>query len=223
MPDLEHPLRVLRVHAGLTQAQLAYRVRGGSNFPEKLTEQYIRRAEQGLVGDDTNLAPIVGVLLRVIKERADNEERISPEEAVESVKGLLGAYALRFAAPSLLHCEQNMDGVNLSEQVRRCIKDWYYLKRRACWYVIDQGDYGEFPRHFATIREFRLEVSRRIGEGPTLYSFCRALALHLFVIQRFEKSTKRIDTISEWPKDLRTAMKIMGVDLSQITIGGKGG
>lgn len=217
MDKLEHPLRVLRVLAGLTQRQLADRVDSRVDFPETLTEQYIRKAEQGLVGDDTNLAPIVGCLLSVIKERHELEERISPNDAVEAVKGLLGSYALRYSASVLLDCERNLDGVPYSEQIRRCIKDWYYLRRRASALRIDSG---ELPTAFNTVREFREEVCRRLGIRPTVYAFCRALALHPFVIQRFEKQ-RVVTTISEWPKDLRTAMGILGVDLSQVTIGAK--
>jgi hypothetical protein len=220
MDNKSHPLRVLRSLAGLTQRQLANRVEPQDNFSEELTTQYIARAEKGLVGDDTNLSPIISALFTTLHERNRDEGRISIYDALEAVRGILAGQASKLEYGGNLSIDGRHDASFAT--VEGYIRDWRILLRTEVGTSLNPDSVALLERTvYDSFGSFRKAFAEAVGIRTSLYDFCRVLALHPFLIQRFEEDHRRggIPTSGiQFPKDLRYALGVVGLDVGEIVI-----
>jgi transcriptional regulator with XRE-family HTH domain len=208
---------VLRVKAGLTQRQLAQRV--NDLFPrleDSPSEQYIRRAEKGLVGEDTDLSKIIAVLVVTIKERNRYEDRISVDDTLSTIRGILVGHASEIEAPRLLAADGDLLDINDRQKVEHYVHDWFYLKRYGAR-LSSSGIDSLSNRTFATAKDFRHALCGALGVPDRVYGLCSELGLHIFVVQRFEGNRHFLG----WPKDYRKALVTIGLDPDAIKIGVK--
>lgn len=210
-----HPIEKLRNVAGLTQYQLAKRT--------GVTDQYIRRAEKGLIGTNTDLRDIEEVLRTVIENRED--------------RGMYAMYLSTILANQGVEVRLNGLGINLSKgySLSELVSNWYAIKWAVAKKNLDDEFLEKFAnKDFATFREFRELLQSRLpttkpnyngpGAKKTLYNFCVDLGLHPFLIQRFEREHGALsapDTAVSWPTDLTTALHRLGVPIGGITFTGR--
>lgn len=208
--QITNPVRHLRDAAGLTQYQLA-------NLAFT-TEQYILRAEKGMVGTATDLSNILDTLKHTIDTRHNLEDRISYAKTIGELHTsyLIVANALTY--PSILNCDT--DNIN----AKGLIADWYLLMRALVAAKLGPAKRECLSRNYSEFKELRVALCHKLKLEPTLYSFCAVLGLHPYVVQRFEKLHPERGEMppgiaAYWPEDIRLAWTQIGVEWQGISFG----
>lgn len=210
-----HPLKHLRIASGLTQAQLARRV--------GVTEQFVRRAELGLLGTTTDITPLFRLTIMAINDRQQLEGRKELATALLELRVEYINFAETSRLTEQLRCEiiDNTNTKTAMDLVKDLEKDYYTLIR-----FISKQIIGEFKYHdYGTVRDFIWDFNKQAGnEVTSIYAFCRSLGLHLFPVQRWHinNNYKKFDgrNKADWPADLYTALVEVGVDPSKVQANG---
>ncbi len=216
--NLINPLRHLRLAAGLTQGQLANLVKSQVLIGDYVTEQYIRRAEKGLVGTDTDLSNILSVLHAVINARHSTEDRVSYTNVIRVLSTSMVAVASELDYPHVINSDVN------SVDAEGLVADWYSLKRALIHKKLGEDKCNCLARNYNSFKEFRLALSHALNIEPTMYSFCVMLGLHPYVVTRFEQmhpvGGEMPPGISNyWSEDLRVALSQAGINWKEISFG----
>lgn len=239
-----HPVRHLRLAAGLTQRQLADRVSVATN--KAMSEQWISRVEKGLLGEDSDLSDIYTALHAIITVRHAEEGRDSWQEEVLFLKTNLYNAVCTWKTSSAW-VEQNTEINNLllsgSRASRnlglyRLTQDWYLVQRFvAKHWLIDTAPVYDFMIEtnmftWRTADDFMKSLVSFTArkDNPvslSLYAFCMMFKLHPYTIQRWASAHGPASAPLEpgvaasWPDGLRTALEAIGFPWDRVRFTGR--
>lgn len=236
-----HPVKHLRIAAGLTQVQLANRVSVATNQP--MSEQWISRVEKGLMGEDTDLSAIFTTLYSIISVRHAEEGRASYKLLVEQ---LITDYLVEggnwsVTAPLFVDTPKELINLSLSGSnasrnlaLYRLTQDWYLVQRAVAKHFITRGGDVAWPEmtDWYTANDFMNTLLAQ-ASGPSnplslsVYSFCMMLKLHPYTITRWlaahrpESAPQPAGVAASWPDGLRAALQAMGYPWERVAFTGR--